>query len=82
MYLEYSDEPSDTTSSTEPPLLRRSERERRQTDFYGQRCNVTDIKEPKSVSEAQTNQKWLDAMEKMPWKRKLGPFMTTMYGNL
>ena len=24
---------------------------------------MTDIKEPKSVSEAQTNQKWLDAME-------------------
>ena len=64
VYLEYSDEPSDTTSSTEPPLLRRSERERRQTEFYGQRCNVTDIKEPKSVSEAQTNQKWLDAMKK------------------
>ena len=64
VYLEYSDEPLDTTSSTEPPLLRRSERERRQTDFYGERCNVTDIKEPKSVSEAQTNQKWLDAMEK------------------
>ena len=64
VYLEYPDEPLDTTSSTEPLLLRRSERERRQTDFYGERCNVTDIKEPKSVSEAQTNQKWLNATEK------------------
>ena len=61
--LEYLDEPTDTTTSSEPPLLRRSEHERKQTEFYGQRCNVTDFKEPKSVSEAQTNQKWLDAME-------------------
>ena len=36
--------------------MRRSERERKQTEFYGQRCNVTNVKEPKSVSEAQTNQ--------------------------
>ena len=61
--LEYSDKPTDTTTSSEPPLLRRSERERKQTELYGQRCNVTDFKEPKSVSEAQTNHKWLDAME-------------------
>ena len=63
--LEYSDEAIDTNNIPvpEPPLPRRSERERKQTEFYGQRCNVTDIKEPKSVSEAQANQKWLEAME-------------------
>ena len=64
VYLEYSDEQTDATNSPEPLMLRRSERERKQTEFYGQRCNVADIKEPTSVSEAQTNQNWLDAMKK------------------
>ena len=31
-------------------------------EFYGQRCNITDIKEPKSISEAQENQHWINAM--------------------
>ena len=68
VYLEYSDEPLETTdlpeSLPESPLPRRySERERKQTKFYGYRCNVTDINEPKSVSEAQANQKWADTMK-------------------
>ena len=73
--LEYSDEPAETVglpeslpespeSLPEPPLPRRhSERERKQTEFYGHRCNLTDIKEPKSISEAKENQQWVDAME-------------------
>jgi len=64
VYLEYSDEIPENANVPKPPLLRCSERERKQTELYGQRCNVTDIKEPISVSEAQTNEKWLDAMEK------------------
>ena len=31
-------------------------------EFYGQRCNITDIKEPESTSEAQENQHWINAM--------------------
>jgi len=62
--LEYSDEIPENANVPKPPLLRRSERERKQTEFYGQRCNVTDIKEPTSVSEAQINEKQLDTMEK------------------
>ena len=62
VYLEYSDEPSETV---EPPvsILRRSERERRQPDYYGYQCNISDVKEPKSVSDALTNQAWDDAMK-------------------
>ena len=62
VYLEYSDEPSETV---EPPvsILRRSERERRQPDYYGYQCNLSDVKEPKSVSDALTNQAWVDAMK-------------------
>ena len=63
MRLEYSDEAIDTTYLPEPPIPRHSEHERKQTEFHGQRCNVTDIKEPKSDSEAQANLKWLEAME-------------------
>jgi len=54
VYLEHSDEPIDTNNL---PWARRSECERKQIKVYGQRWNVTDIKEPKSVSEAQTSQK-------------------------
>jgi len=61
--LEYSDEPIKNTNVPKPPLLRRSEHERKQIEFYRQRCNITNVKEPKSVSEAQTNQEWLEAME-------------------
>ena len=66
VYLEYSDEQADVTNSPEPLMLRRFECERKQTEFYVQRCNVADIKEPTSVrlSEAQANQNWLDAMKK------------------
>ena len=42
---------------------RHSEWVRKQIEFYGYQCNVTDIKEPKSVSEAQANQIWADAMK-------------------
>ena len=74
VYLEYLDEIPENTDVPEPPLLRCSERERKQTEFYGQWSNVTDIKEPTSVSETQTNEKWLDAMEK-----EIDPL--TMYEN-
>ena len=40
-----------------------SERVRKQTEFYGYQCHVTDTKEPKSVSEAQANQIWADTMK-------------------
>ena len=62
VYLEYSDEPSE---AAEPSVsaVRRSEREKRQTDFYGFRYNFSGVKEPKSVSHALTNQEWADAMK-------------------
>ena len=47
VYLKYSDESTDATNSSKPPLLIHSEHERKQTEFYGQRCNVTDVKAPK-----------------------------------
>ena len=62
VYLECSDEPSETIEPS-VPVVRRSERERRQTDFYGYQCNLSDVKEPKSVSDALTNQEWVDAMK-------------------
>ena len=62
VYLECSDEPSETIEPLEP-VVRRSECERRQTDFYGYQCNLSDVKEPKSVSDALTNQDWVDAMK-------------------
>ena len=61
VYLEYSHEPLETTGPS-VPAVRRSERERRQTDFYGFQCNLSDVKEPKSVSDALTNQEWIAAM--------------------
>ena len=60
VYLEYSDEPSETTESPVP--VRRSDRERRQPDFYGYSSNLTSVKEPQSVREALTSREWIDAM--------------------
>ena len=64
--IEFSDEVSDTESSQlvpqPPPQPRRSERERRRTDFYGFQCNLTDVKEPTSVNDALATQEWMDAM--------------------
>ena len=62
VYLKCSDEPLETV---EPSILavRRSERERRQTHFYGFRCNLSDVKAPKSVNNALTNVQWVDAMK-------------------
>ena len=62
VYLKYSDEPSKTA---EPSVsaVRRSECEKRQTDFYGFQCNFSGVKEPKSVSDALTNQESADAMK-------------------
>lgn len=62
VYLECSDEPSETIEPS-VPVVRQSERERRQTDFYGYQCNLSDVKKPKSVSDALTNQEWVDAMK-------------------
>ena len=73
--LEYSSEPElipeDRESDMPPereaePVLRRSERERRPTDFYGERINVA-RNEPVSLEEALNcpdKRKWLTAMEK------------------
>ena len=36
VYLEYSDEIPENANVPEPPMLRHSERERKQTEFYGQ----------------------------------------------
>ena len=44
VHLEYSDESSETVEPSIPEV-RRSERERRQTDFYGFRCNLSGVKE-------------------------------------
>ena len=57
----HSDEPSETADSPAPPP-RRSERERRQPNYYGFQCNLSDVKEPKSVCDVQKSQEWADAM--------------------
>jgi len=61
VFLELSDEPSEVV---EPPVRteRRSERETRPPEFYGYHCNLSQVKEPKSVSEALTSPEWVDAM--------------------
>ena len=47
----------------EPPLPQHhSEHQKKHTEFYVYQCNMTDIKEPKSVSNTQANQNWADAM--------------------
>ena len=58
----HSDEPSETADSPAPPP-RRSERERREPNYYGFQCNLSDVKEPKSVCDAQKSQEWADAMQ-------------------
>ena len=58
--LEMADPPEPLPESPQP--WRHSERERKQTEFYGHRCNVTDITEPTSVNEAQADHRWADAM--------------------
>ncbi len=69
VYLEYSDENTETTSSdsetadTPEPVLRRSDRERRQPNYYGHRCTLADVKEPSCVRDALEKQEWLDAMQ-------------------
>ena len=68
VHLECTDEPLETPDSPEPlpeppQQLHCSERERKQTEFYGHRCSVTDITEPKSITEAQMNHRWADAMK-------------------
>ena len=60
--LEYSDEPSETADSPAPPP-RRSVRERREPNYYCFQCNLPDVKEPKSVCDAQKSQEWADAMQ-------------------
>ena len=62
MYLKCSDEPLETV---EPliPAVRQSESERRQTNFYDFWHNLSDVKEPKSVNNAPTNQQWVNAMQ-------------------
>lgn len=69
VYLEYTDEntetisSSETTADTSEPVPRRSDRERRQPNYYGYRCNVADVKEPSCVRDALEKQEWLDAMQ-------------------
>ena len=62
VYLECSDEHSETAEPS-VPTVRRSEREKKQTNYYGFRCNFSGVKEPMSVSDALTNQEWADAMK-------------------
>ena len=62
VYLEYSNEPSETAEPS-VPAVRQFEREKRRTDYNGFRCNFSSVKEPKSVSDALTNQEWADAMK-------------------
>ena len=53
----------------QPPVLRRSERERQPPDYYGERVSIVNdkLKEPMTVKEALTGPdeaQWVDAMEK------------------
>ena len=60
--FEFSDEP---TEAVETPVhtVRRSDRQTRPPDFYGYHCNLSQVKEPKSVGDAVTSQEWVDAMQ-------------------
>ena len=51
--FEFSDEP---TEAVETPVhtVRRSDRQTRPPDFYGYHCNLSQVKEPKSVGDALT----------------------------
>ena len=62
VYLEYPDEPSETTDHEPSVPVLHSERERRQPDFYGYNSNLTSVKEPQSVREALTSPKWVNAV--------------------
>ena len=67
-HLKYTDEPLETADSPEPmpkspQLWHHSEHERKQTEFYGHRCNVTDITEHRSGTEAQEDHRWADNMK-------------------
>ena len=57
VYLEFTDEP---TEQELPP--RRSTRERRPPDYYGQH-SLSTIEEPKSTEEALKDKKWCEAMK-------------------
>ena len=70
VYLEYSDEPLETVDppeATDPPAppSRRSGRVRTHPDYYGFQCSTgeSEVKEPKSVSDALKSQKWVNAMQ-------------------
>ena len=63
VYLEYSDEPSETIDSPCSPPRQRSQRERRPPIYYGYQCNLTHVKEPKSVDDALNSPEWFDAMK-------------------
>ena len=60
--LEFPDEP---TEEVESPVrtVRRSDRQTRPPDFYGYQCNLSQVKEPKSISDALTTREWVDAMQ-------------------
>lgn len=66
VYLEYSDEPSETIDSPDSPdspPRQRPQRERRPPIYYGHQCNLTHVKEPKSVVDALNSPEWFDAMK-------------------
>ena len=60
--LEFPDEP---TEAVEPPVrtVRRSDRQTMPPDFYGYHCNLSQVKEPKSITDALTTREWIDAMQ-------------------
>ena len=73
--FEFSDEPTEAvetpvrsdepTEAVETPVhtVRRSDRQTRPPDFYGYHCNLSQVKEPKSVGDALTSQEWVDTMQ-------------------
>lgn len=63
VYLEFTDEPTETISMPEQELPpRRSARERRPPDYYGQH-NLSTIEEPRFTEDALKEKKWCDAMK-------------------
>ena len=75
VYLEYSDEPSETADVPTPPV-RRSQRERRQPMYYGHQYNLTHAHESTSVCDALNSPEWL-----MPWKLRLTHFVIMTCGS-
>ena len=61
--LETSDEPCETPDNLELAPSRRSTRERKPPDYYGHRCNLSIIEEPKCAEDALKEKKWRDAMK-------------------